>query len=70
MLNGVPKKKVGRLGYYCFHCLTWRAVRLRREGVAEGTVHSIHPEGSRRTLILTYCYAIPQYMKKYHNIRP
>src|SRR6266571_2265426 len=68
MLNGVPKKGKEGLGYYCFHCLPWNAVRTGRRGVTERVEHSIHHEGSRRTLILTYCYAIPLSIKKYHVI--
>src|SRR5437867_623566 len=64
MLNGSPKKGWERAGYYCFHCLPRRTVRLRRRGVTEWIEHAIHHERSRSTLILTYCYTIPQYIKK------
>src|SRR2546426_5304951 len=68
MLNGRQKKGKEGLGYYCFHCLPRNIVRIGRRGVTERVEHAIHPEGSRRTLILTYCYAIPLSIKKYQII--
>ncbi len=52
----MPKKRGEGVGYIVSSA--WGAMGLGRSGFASRKEQLIHPEGSRNTRILTYCYQI------------